>query len=317
MLMAPRSTISIVRNATIRAPVVAALGTFDGIHIGHQELLKAVVARATELGAEPAVISFYPHPLVGLGRVSEMPAITNLRTKMRILCDLGIKYYIALRFRTIANLDASQFIQRIVEQYSVAHLVYGSDLRIGRGRDAGAEAISQLLARHGKGATVVPLLNAGTDKIGSRVIRALIEEGEIGAATSSLGRPYELAGRRVAGDHRGTSIGIPTVNLYAPRQVIPARGVYATTMRYCGGDYPSVTNVGNRPTFGGTTRSIETHALDVTINCPVLSRVQLFFHDRIRSEMKFNGVEELIAQIKRDCNDARERIRKIPKNLSY
>ena len=290
------------------ASIVATLGSFDGIHRGHCSLLSKVVevaARRTE--GRSGLISFYPHPAQVLGKAPSIPALTTLRQRIRILAEVGLTDLFLIHFTPrMAGLTAREFIERfLLDSLKVESLIIGPDARIGRGGEGTTETISSELDARGREVVVLPFLEEGGDRISSRRIRTLIQSGEVARAALALGRPFTLDARVVAGDGRGNTIGFPTANLHSSRQVLPQRGVYATTCTLRGQRYLSVTNVGERPTFQGRGVRAECHLLDYRGDSFRGQRVEVAFHERIRDELAFHSVDALCEQIKSDCATAR------------
>lgn len=299
--------------AAIADPVVATLGNFDGLHLGHQAILKHVRKIADERSfAKPmrtALVSFYPHPAVILGRVESIPEITPLRSKLAQLQELGIDILYLVHFtKALSFLSAKSFVDNVLcGKINVKHLAVGPDAKIGRKGEGDTEAIMRLMAAKGAQVEIVPAIQSLGKKIGSRAIREFLLKGDCEAAAQHLGRPYEIRGRVIDGEKRGRTIGFPTANIcYHRTQLLPASGVYLTNAFVQGKNYSSVTNIGIRPTFGISKISVETHLLDYQGPEFYKERLVLQVRKKIRNEKKFDNNEDLIGQIKNDIQVARE-----------
>lgn len=294
--------------AKISGSTVVTVGNFDGLHLGHQELLKAVVARKKASGAaRAAVVSFYPHPAVVLGQAREIPKISALPETVRILTEIGIDQLLLLHFtKDLAALDAATFCSRFFfESLGATEAVLGPDARIGKGREGTVQVIQEIFQKNGGRVSVVPFLEQQAEKLSSRGVRTLISEGDVRRAAQWLGRPFRIIGRVKRGAARGRTIGIPTANLGTGKQVTPKFGVYATRTLVSGREYPSVTNIGVRPTFGAASLAIESHLLDYSGPSFYGQRIEIAFIERLRDEKKFTGIDQLKAQIARDIELAR------------
>jgi len=295
-------------------PVGVTIGNFDGVHTGHQEVirqLKALVEEAAVDSAAPGrvvVISFYPHPGVVLGRAESIPLITPLRLKCSLLSEMGVTDLILLRFTPrLAKLSAAEFLDYyLLKVLRVTHAVLGPDTALGRNREGGREFIEQHLRKAGVIVESVPFREDLGARISSRRIRQLIEQGEVEQAGQLLGRSYTLIGRVIKGDSRGRLLGSPTANIAPGSQIMPGNGVYASVVRVTqGGQFPAVTNIGVRPTFGAHGVSVESHLLGFTGDL-YGQRIEVGLVAKIRDERRFASAAELSAQIKMDISRAKE-----------
>lgn len=294
------------------APLVAAVGTFDGLHRGHQTLFDVLRAEKRRIGGRALIVSFYPHPAVGLGRVSRMPRIITLRQKLEILGLQDIDFLFMIRFdKNLAQLSAQTFLDRYLFSLpGFTSLIIGPDATIGRAREGTPQVMAELTRAAGFKALDVPQLESGGKKISSRDIRAAIGNGDMRLAAELLGREYLIEGRVIHGDGRGRSIGFRTANVYTPRCVVPRYGVYRAWAHLDGKRYQAVVNVGLRPTFGTPRETIEAHLLDYQGPEFYDARIGIEFLERLRDEKKFGSVAELIAAITADCQRARESFHK-------
>ena len=288
-------------NASIAKPTVLTLGVFDGLHLGHQEIMKIVVERAKELGAVSTAITFDPHPRAVLHPESAPPLLQTLDQRLANLEVLGIEQAIVIAFtKEFSRQPAEDFILHTIHERLHAKEVYlGKGFAFGRGRGGNIELLKHESERFGFFADEVGEVKLRGRRISSSEIRKLLSEGRVNLARRMLGRPYGIEGEVVRGHRRGHTIGFPTANLNPLNRLVPKFGVSETATLIDGNWCKSITNVGVRPTFDGADMSVETHIfdLDKDLYGDVL-RVR-FLH-RIRDEMKFGGIDELRAQIERD-----------------
>lgn len=294
-------------NANILRPTVLTLGVFDGLHLGHQRIMQRVVERACAIGAVPTAITFDPHPRAVLHPENSPPLLQTLDQRLANMEVLGIEQAIVVRFdKDFAGQDASEFLSEIVKDRLHAREVYlGRGFAFGKNRGGNIDLLRESGERLGFVADEVEEVQLRGRRISSSAIRELLAEGRINLARRMLGRPYGVEGVIIRGNRRGHTIGFPTANLKPHNRVIPKYGVYATATLIDGTWRKSITNIGVRPTFENTTEpSIETFVFDFDgdLYGDVL-RVR-FLH-RIRDERKFNGIDELKAQIEKDSTRAR------------
>jgi riboflavin kinase/FMN adenylyltransferase len=293
-------------NANISRPTVLTLGVFDGLHLGHQQIMQTVVSRAKAVNAVPTAITFDPHPRSVLYPENTPPLLQTLDQRLAAFEVLGIEQAIVIRFnKDFAAQDAETFLRGIVHERLQAREVYlGKGFAFGKNRGGNIELLRKLSVELGFFADEVAEVRLGGQRISSSIIRELLKTGKVNRARKMLGRPYGVEGQIVRGDQRGRTIGFPTANLKPRNRVVPRYGVYATANLIEGVWRRSVTNVGIRPTFAGDGEpSIESYIFDFEgdLYGDVL-RVR-FLH-RIRNERKFNGIEELKVQIAKDSNRA-------------
>jgi riboflavin kinase/FMN adenylyltransferase len=288
---------------------VLAVGNFDGVHVGHQDLLRRVVAEAAhQSGAVSIVQSFSPHPAEVLNPDLIIRSITGIRKKLQLLTELKVDYLGVVRFnRAISQLSAEDYINEYwIRRCRACHVVLGSDTALGKARKGDVNFIKNYLDKLGVGTTVVELKTDGVDKYGSRKIRKLVTDGDLVAAKRALGRNFSLIGRVVSGDQRGRKIGFKTANVHTGLNLIPRRGVYACKAILRGKEYQAVANIGVRPTFGGGSREVtEIHLLDYSGDDFYGERLEAFFEKHLRDERKFSSMEELRSQIDKDVEKVR------------
>jgi riboflavin kinase/FMN adenylyltransferase len=289
-------------NAEIQRPTVLTLGVFDGLHLGHQLIMRTVVERARAVGAVPTVITFDPHPRAVLHPQTAPPLLQTFDQKMEALKVLGIEQTIVLRFtREFAAVRAEQFLKDVVTERLHAREVYlGKGFAFGHKREGNIELLRRLGRELGFVAGEVPEVKLRGRRVSSSKIRELLSCGEVNLARRMLGRPYGVEARVEHGAERGHKLGFPTANLHPHNRVIPKNGVYVTATLIDGDWRRSVTNVGLRPTFADATEpSVETFVMnwDGDLYGDV---VRVRFLHRLRDERKFSSIDELKTQIARD-----------------
>jgi riboflavin kinase/FMN adenylyltransferase len=294
-------------NANILKPTVLTLGVFDGLHLGHQRIMQTVVDRAKLTGAVPTAITFDPHPRAVLHPASAPPLLQTLDQRLANFEVLGIKQAIVIPFTLdFAGQPAEAFLENILRDRLHAKEVYlGKGFAFGKDRGGNIELLREMSNKLGFVADEVDEVQLRGRRVSSSKIRELLADGSVNLARRMLGRPYGVEGVIIRGNRRGHTIGFPTANLKPHNRVIPRYGVYATATLIDGTWRKSITNIGVRPTFeSDADPSIESYIFDFDgdLYGDVL-RVR-FLH-RIRDERKFNGIDELKAQIERDSNRAR------------
>ena len=295
-------------NAGIGRGTVLTLGVFDGLHLGHQKIMQQVVERAKATGSVPTVLTFDPHPRAVLHPENSPPLLQTLDQRLANFGVLGIEQTIVIRFdKGFAAQNAEIFLRDLVHERLQAREVYlGKGFAFGKNRGGNIELLREMSKRLDFAADEVEEVTLRGQRISSSKIRRLLADGKVNLARRMLGRPYGVEGQIVHGDKRGRTIGFPTANLHPHNRVIPKFGVYATANLIDGVWRRSITNVGVRPTFDGDKEpSIESYIFDFDgdLYGDVL-RVR-FLH-RIRDEKKFDGIDELKAQIAQDSAVALE-----------
>ena len=280
------------------------IGSFDGLHLGHQALLRAMIEQARTERLPAVVLTFYPHPSVVLRGRRPAFYITQPDEKARRLFDLGVDHVITQRFDDALSLvSADEFLDRLIRQLGLKHLWVGEDFALGHEREGNRAFLKRASAERGFTLHVFPPVSV----VSSTRVREALRAGDVARVAAYLGRPFALTGRVVRGAHRGQQLGFPTANLELPDdQAYPGRGVYACFAVLESERLPAVTNVGVRPTFGDNLPApvVEAHLLDV-IRDLYDRTLTLEFVERLREEQRFPGVEELRRQIARDVEHAR------------
>lgn len=294
-------------NARIARPTVLTLGVFDGLHLGHQLIVRTVVERARATGGVPTVITFDPHPRAVLHPASAPPLLQTFDQKIEAFGVLGVEQTIVIRFtKEFAGVSAEEFLRDVVRDRLQAREVYlGRGFAFGRNREGNIDFLKEASRRLGFLAAEVPEVRLRAGRISSSKVRELLAAGRVGLARRMLGRPYGVEGRVRHGNERGRTIGFPTANLQPQNRVIPRGGVYVTATLIDGAWRQSVTNIGSRPTFQTSDEpAVETHILDWSGDLyGDVVRVRFLF--RLRDERKFAHVGELQSQIQNDVLRAR------------
>jgi len=278
------------------------VGSFDGVHLGHVDVISHVVATAKETSAQSALITFEPHPRCVLDPGNCPQSITSLQEKLALIEAAGVEHTIVLRFdRELASLSPQEFIERLAAVMDLRRWVIGYDFAFGRGRTGSA----QWLREHGHQVEVVPPFKIDGHDLHSSEVRRLITAGDVDKANRLLGREYALAGPVEAGEKVGRRLGFPTANIAVePNKLIPALGAYAGRARAPEGDFVAALSVGYRPTFGGTQLRVEAFLLDFEGDL-YQQRLELRFVRYLHPDIKFPGTDELVQQLKRDVADTR------------
>jgi riboflavin kinase / FMN adenylyltransferase len=289
------------------APSVVTIGNFDGVHRGHQVLLRRAVHAAHDAGVRAVAVTFHPHPAAVLRPGSEPPALQPLDERIAGLAEAGVDLVLVLAFTAeLAALSAEAFVSRVlVDRLRATRVIVGTNFRFGHRAAGDVVTLVELGGPAGFTTEAVTLLEEEGAAISSSTIRGQLAAGEVDWVAGALGRPFTLTGEVVAGDGRGRTIGVPTANLAVPGGLqLPADGVYAGWAEAGLLRAPAITNVGVRPTFAGGDRSVEVHLLDATADL-YGETLTVSFEHRIRAEQRFDGVDALVAQIRDDIASAR------------
>lgn len=288
---------------------VVTVGTFDGVHRGHQDVLATLVRHAEARRLPSVVITFDPHPLEVVNPAAAPPLLTLTEEKLALFAVTGVSYVAVVPFTpALAALEAEQFVDEVLlGRYAMRDLLVGHDHGFGRGRMGDLEVLRHLGRCRDFHVTVLPPVHAPDGHaISSTAIRRAVAGGDLARAAQGLGRPYSLSGRVVRGDQRGRTIGYPTLNLSSPsaRKLLPPDGVYAVRVQLPEGDFGGMLNLGPRPTVGDLQRRIETHVFDGGADW-YGAHVRLDFVARLRGTRPFPGLDALKAQLAEDEAQAR------------
>ena len=293
------------------ARAVVTIGVYDGVHRGHRDVIGRVVDAATAAGEHSAVVTFDRHPATVVRPESAPLVITGRRHRLELLAATGVDATVVLPFDAAASTeDARSFARRVfVEGLRASRVIVGSDFHFGRGREGDVHLLAEVGEHYGFEVEPVQLVSRAEvgSVISSTAIRSALAAGDISAAADMLGRPAELRGRVIDGDHRGRTIGVPTANVdTGPGMAIPADGVYAArVIRPDGTSHPAVVNIGRRPTFyASAERSlVEAHLLGFSGDL-YGEELAVRFVERIRDEHRFDGLDALVEQLSRDIATA-------------
>ena len=288
---------------------VITVGTFDGVHRGHQDVLATLVRHAQARGLPSVVITFDPHPLDVVNPAAAPPLLTLTEEKLAMFAQTGVSYVAVVPFTpALAALEAEQFVDDVLlGRFAMRELLVGHDHGFGRGRMGDIEVLRQLGQRRGFRVTVLPPVHAADGyAISSTAIRRSVAGGDLARAALGLGRPYSISGTVIRGDQRGRTIGYPTLNLSppSPRKLLPPDGVYAVRVQLPEGQFGGMLNLGPRPTVGDHQRRIETHVFDAGADW-YGATVRLDFIARLRGTRPFAGLEALKTQLADDETQAR------------
>lgn len=287
---------------------VLVIGNFDGVHRGHLALVHRAIDEAGRSGSRVVAVTFDPHPAVVLRPDDVPPALQSLDERIEMLLAAGCDHVEVLTFDAeLASLTAERFVaELLVDRLGAAVVVVGENFRFGSGAAGDIATLRALGIEHGFAVEAVPLVDIGDGIVSSSAIRALLAAGDLVAVERALGRPYRLSGEVVPGEGRGRTIGVPTANLAVPGgRALPGDGVYACwAVLEAGGHVPAVVNIGWRPTFGGTGRTVEAHLLTDEVPDLYGTTLQLLLVARIRGEQRFDGPESLVARIQEDIRAA-------------
>jgi riboflavin kinase/FMN adenylyltransferase len=286
---------------------VISIGNYDGVHVGHSELIRTLKGRAQALSLPATVMTFEPYPQKYFQPDEPPTRLTTLREKLRLLKDNGVDRVICLRFnKALSETKADEFIERcLVERLDVRHLVVGEDFRFGKGRAGSVELLRKMAQVHGFGVTGVNTVQIDGERVSSSRIRELLSNGDLKRARALLGRNFSIGGHVAYGDQRGRAWGFPTANIYPRYDEVPLRGVFAVLVTGVEGrTLNGIANLGHRPTVSGGKFLLEVHCFDFDQEI-YGQRIQVEFCCWIRKEKKFNGPEALQAQIGKDVDQVR------------
>ena len=298
------------------APVVArsangtvvTVGSFDGVHLGHQAVLQEIAARAEAAGRASVLVTFEPHPLEVVNPQAAPPLLTTGPERREVLAQTPLDVAYFLRFdRQVAAMTPEAFVRRVLlDRCGMRELVIGHDHGFGRGRSGDVDTLRHLGAIHGFAVDVVAPVDFGDQHVSSSRVRRAVGGGDLGNASRMLGRPYSVSGLVGHGEHRGRQIGVPTINLVdvPPQKLLPPDGVYAVRVEWRGGRVDGMMNQGPKPTFADGRRSLEAHLFEFDGDL-YGEWVRIEWVERLRDVERFASVEQLKAQLDRDRVRAR------------
>lgn len=299
--------------AELPSPVVA-IGAFDGVHLGHRALIERTRAEAKRRSGTAVLFTFEPHPAKLLAPELCPPLLTTPEQKLSLLEEAGLDAVVIEPFtRELAALPAEAFvIERLLDRVRAEALITGCDFTFGRHREGTIETLRRLGAERGVEAIVVPAVFSGEALVSSTLIRNQIAAGQVARAATLLGRPYEITGRVVAGRGIGAGLGAHTANLETANELVPGNGIYLTRTRVIAGpekgEYPSITSIGDNPTFAEAPFAVETHLIDFNGELSG-AQIAVRFLEFLRPQRRFADAQALAAQIALDIAEARRRHR--------
>jgi riboflavin kinase/FMN adenylyltransferase len=284
------------------------VGSFDGVHLGHQAVLREIARRAAAAGRVSVLVTFEPHPLEVVNPQAAPPLLTTDPERREILAQLPLDYVLLVRFdRQLASLSPEDFVDRVLlEQCQMRELVIGHDHGFGRGRSGDVDTLRHMGALRGFDVDVVEVVDVGEQHVSSSRIRRAVAGGDLITAARMLGRPYQVSGQVGEGERRGRQLGVPTINLsdIPPQKLLPPDGVYAVRVEWRGGRAEGMMNQGPKPTFQDGRRSLEAHLFDFDGNL-YGEWVRIEWVERLRDVERFPSVDALKQQLDRDRTRAR------------
>lgn len=287
---------------------VLTVGTFDGVHRGHQDVLRRLVDRARILGVHSLLVTFDPHPLEVVNAAAAPRLLTVGDERAEVLAESGVDFVAVMPFTpALASYPAERFVDEILlARFRMSELLMGHDHRFGHNRSGDVATLERLGAGRGFGVSLIPPVTVDGQSISSTAIRRAVAGGDLAGAMAGLGRPYSVGGRVGHGANRGRGLGYPTINVPVPgpRKLMPPEGVYAVRVQTPAGPFGGMMNLGPRPTFGDAEVTLEAHLFDADIDL-YGARVRIDFVARLRDTQRFSGPEALVAQLGRDATAAR------------
>ena len=283
------------------------IGNFDGVHRGHVPLFKKISHQAKAENRKSVVITFDPHPKKILNpEIKPFYLITTIEEKIRLIEQQGIDAVLIIPFSLeFSSITSEEFIRQILwDKLRIRKIFIGHDYTFGKNRQGNETFLKTFGKKLGFEVAVINAVTLGVEAISSTRLRFAILGGDVKTAAALLGRPYNISGIVIEGKKRGRLLGFPTANIKPDKELMPARGVYAVTVQFDERQYRGVLNIGLNPTFADVALSMEVYLIDFNENI-YGKRLNVCFIDRIRDEVKFDGPEQLIEQIKRDIDQAK------------
>lgn len=301
-----------INGARNQRGCVLTIGNFDGVHLGHQQVISALVAKAKSLNCEAAVLVFEPQPQELFSPETAPARLCRLRDKYILLKNLGVERLICINFnKKFANLSAQSFIEDLlVKRLQVQHLIVGDDFHFGKSRQGNFELLKNAGQKFGFSVTDTESYRLAHCRISSTEIRRSLESDDLATATQMLGRPYSIMGKVFHGDKRGRQMGFPTANIRLKRRVSPVSGVYAVKVNCEYGAFFGVANIGSRPTVAGIRQQLEVHIFDFNKNI-YGTTIEVVLLKKLRNEQKFVSLDALTEQIAIDTEQARTHVQNL------
>ncbi len=293
-----------VNSGLIDNESVIALGNFDGLHIAHTKIIRTGIEYARIHSIKSGVLLFEEHSSL-VTKNKETPIITPYEEKLELISEMGADFVYKCKFtKELMHLSPEEFIKKLKSKCNIKAVCCGYDYRFGYKASGDTEKLKELGEKYGFEVLVTDAVKLDGVIVSSTAVREMIASGDTEGAARFLGRRFYMTGQVMRGKQNGRRMGFPTANLsYSPNAAVPADGVYAGITEYKGHKYKSVINIGENPTFNGTSRTIESHMLDFDSDIYGES-IRIYFIKRLRGCVKFNTVSELVEQIKRDIQSA-------------
>ena len=300
-----------------RETALLTIGVFDGVHLGHRYLMERLREAAAREGALSAVLTFTNHPRTVIQPGYCVPYITTVEDRLELLRQQGVDLVLPVTFdEELSRLQAHEFVDLLRERVNLGGLVMGSSFAMGHKRGGTPETLAQMGREKGFSTTVVEPASAQGEEVSSTAVRDAITRGDVSRASRLLGRHFVLRGEVVRGEGRGWELGFPTANLDTPEcRVVPGNGIYAARAVVDGAALPAAVSIGVRPTFGGGERVVEVHILDFAGGDLYGSALAVEFVERLRDELRFDSVEELVAQMREDVEQSRQALGRLPSTM--
>jgi riboflavin kinase/FMN adenylyltransferase len=282
---------------------VVSIGNFDGVHLAHQNILQSLIGKAKALNTSSVVISFYPHPSYFFGKKHSL--INSFREKYNLLQQLGVDKLLLIHFdNNFANLSAKDFIEKIlIKKLQTKHIIVGDDFRFGKNASGNIEMLRQHIF-----ATQISAKSINNNRISSSNIRNLLKNGNIQDANILLGYDFYLSGKVVSGKQLGKKIGVPTANINLKNRILPLSGVFIAKVIIDENEFSGVVNIGLKPTIKDNLKSsVEMHIFDFNDNI-YGKTIKIIPKEKLRDEQKFNSIDDLVLQIKKDILLAKTKV---------
>ena len=297
-------------NDDLPQGAVISIGSFDGVHIGHQAVLTHVVDRARSMGVAAVAMTFDPHPIKLLRPGVAPLLLTTLEQRLALIAQTGIETSLVVPFtHRLARMSAADFVRDVlVDRLAVREVYIGDNFRFGADRGGDVELLTSMGAELGFEAAAAPIVEAEGSVISSTRVRQAVADGRVEDVVALLGRSIFIDGAVLEGKRLGRTLGFPTLNIEVENELIPSNGVYITAVHIpsFARTFPAVTNIGVRPTvYQNSLTTVESHLLDFTADV-YQEQVRLFFLERVREEQRFESTLDLMAQIRRDVGQARD-----------
>ena len=288
--------------------VVATIGNFDGVHLGHQIIFKKLLQKSSSLGLSSTVIAFEPTAKEFFSKNNAPPRLTRFREKFSLINDLGIDQFVCLPFNAaLANMPAESFVENVLVDYlNIKHLTVGDNFRFGKNRTGDYELLKNLSDKFNYAVENTDSYCVNGDRVSSSSIRKCLANGDLATAEQFLGRTYSMSGHVIHGDKKGRTIGFPTANIPIKRIKSPVSGVFAVKVIIEDGtEQYGVANIGHRPTVDGTKTQLEVHLFNFSKDI-YRKHLTVYFYKKIRDEIKFESFEALKRQIHQDSDTAKK-----------